>query len=72
MGKGHGMERKEMIDKLSAMGAELEEMVEEFDSTKRECDCCGATIYENRDDFKSAEAIGAILTRIDKVISLQE
>ena len=72
MGKGIAMDRREMVEKLSSMGGELESMIEEFDSTKRECDSCGATVYENREDFKSAEAMHAMITRLDKIITLQE
>lgn len=57
---------------LHAIGIQLEEILEEFDATTNNCECCNATRYEDIEDFKSSEAVGAALTRIEKVIQLQK
>ncbi len=50
----------------------IEMVMGELDVSRDTCDCCGLTVYADREQWQAYQALGSCSTRLRKTLGLQE
>lgn len=57
------------LNKLEQAKRLLEEVRDTLNNDRRECDCCGLTVYAKQDEWLQWQMLGSAIGKIEKIIS---